>query len=253
MKAYEFYVLLGKYKRKTISPSEYERFRSEVATVRNYRTAFYESTGESYPVFPTRSMRAGVHLREKKKVDTLESTNSGLEAAAEPDLHHLEQTAHHGAPLFSAARETKGNVVHLRRRKRSKRLKWFPLVRNIASNHPLVCFLCCVIIAGLGIFLALRPVSTPTNAIILSPPAPIITPTAKSIPANEVPTLAAGRMLSEADRLIAVDPKAFQIAIEPMEPMRAPVIGIEQAILEGLEARFPEPNLDTNTPKIPSN
>lgn len=56
-----------------------------------------------------------------------------------------------------------------------------------------------------------------------------------------VPTDSAGPDRSEADQFVTPSPKGFEWQVDPAEPFRVPITGIEQAILEGLEARFPDP------------
>ena len=52
MKAYEFYVLLGKYKRGSLSAAEFDKFRMGVDISRRFRYAFQDSTGETRPTLP---------------------------------------------------------------------------------------------------------------------------------------------------------------------------------------------------------
>jgi hypothetical protein len=52
LKAYDFFVLLGKYKRKQLTEREFDLLLRAVRTVRGYRYSFHESTGERRPVPP---------------------------------------------------------------------------------------------------------------------------------------------------------------------------------------------------------
>jgi hypothetical protein len=71
LRAYEFYILLGKYKRDALTPGEFEKFAHAIRTVRKYRHAFHESTGDRKP-YPDRSYKTG-KPREKTQSEGNES------------------------------------------------------------------------------------------------------------------------------------------------------------------------------------
>ncbi len=255
MKAYEFYVLLGKYKRKSLSRSEYDRFCDAIATVRGYRSTFHESTGESYPVF---SQHAAARARLARS-DSTDATASNKQ----PKPSHLQSSPTAQSTTASTApphQEIERDVIEQHRvfkrvrRKHRRRFRSIRLLRDFLWHHPaLLLFL-----AIIGIILILTwTLQNRKNVPVTQTPSPPNQPASLSESSDfGMPMLLTPQtetMPSQTDSGFTQSPNSFQWETDPLTPMQVPVTGLEQAILEGLEARFPEPSslLNPSTPSAP--
>ena len=275
MKAYEFYVLLGKYKRKSLTRAEFDRFCRAIETIRNFRHSFYESTGEYYPVarrrksavsrkvaLPATSNRVsgatGGAPRSLGKNATVSRANEFVELEWSGSSSHSEYTQSRARPTkddsVTEILDQHKNFRRVRSRKR-KKFRWYRLGRDIVRNHPFKIFLTIVFVIAVILVASIRPGFK----------SPTLNPTTKtrfedlSSEANQtqdsIGSLTSGRHLSEADKLLAVDPTTFELSIETDTP-EVPIVGLEQAIKEGLEARFPDPETalpELDLPKVEYN
>ena len=264
MKAYEFYVLLGKYKRMSLTRSEFDRFRTAIETVRSFRHSFYESTGEYYPVARRRSSR-----KEKStphpNARVLEATRpkkgrptSNVVISRANDFVEQEWSGSQKRPSQSktekkSEKKSDEKVTEIlnhhqefkrvRNHRRRKKFRWYRLARDIARHHPFKLFLGIVFLVAILIVAIIRPgfsndlfhSATDTNLEELKE---------KSAESElGVESLTSGRFMSEADKLLAIDPKSFELKVETeINANHAqPAVGLEQAIKDGLEARFSKP------------
>ena len=247
MKAYEFYILLGKYKRRSISPGEYERFRHAVSKVRIYRHAFFDSTGEYHPHFPQKtSSRMGniaqLPLEQSTAISEHSPSDSVNKEADSQQIPPLQRTS------SGKSDEVLDDILYQHRefrRVRSKRSKkkfrWYRLTRDIAKNHPFALFTMGVFVVAVLILVVVKPgfSSQPLQHRKDAQLEDLTAEAQSSIMAND--SLTSSRFLSEADQLLAVDSKSFEFSDQIEEPIKVPITGLEQAIIEGLEARFPDP------------
>jgi hypothetical protein len=210
MKPYEFYVLLGKYKRKNITPAEYERLQQGMKQSRSFRYTFYSSTGEMDP---------------KYLVGGSNEPSPKIERAKESQETAPQFQSIHAGTRF--------------RRVRGKRIKhrWFRLTKDLARNHI-------GLMVGSGVVLALVLVIVGHQAAPKSSemadseirvmelnPEPDQLASSRSMPGLD--TITAESILSDADRLLMIDQESFKetLAAEvlPEEAKRAEESGSDQS------------------------
>jgi len=264
MKAYEFYVLLGKYKRRSISSAEYERFVAALESVRTYRFAFTESTGEYRPHFPSKSNHRRHHTARKEVNSGRSETRTDTSVLEEEPLKtDAVSTIPNPVPGISTSHpvpfddEVVTGVIRqhselkrIRKRKHHKH-RWFRLIQAEFRHNPFILFMVAVISIAVGIVLVIKPGYSVDKSVKLDRGGDL-----QALSQNvettqfENSTLTSGKFVSDADRLLAVDPKAFTFSIDAVPETQAPV-GIEAAIEKGLEGMFPAPNLSATLPETP--
>ncbi len=247
MKAYEFYILLGKYKRRSISPGEYERFRHAISKVRTYRHAFFDSTGEYHPHFPQKtSSRTQQQVRHHQKASNAVSEHSPSDSADKeavskqipnPQSSSSEKSDKALDDILYQHREFR----RVRTKRSKKKFRWYRLTRDIGKNHPFALFAIGVFVAAVLILVVVKPgfSSKPLQHRKEAKLENLTAEAQSSIIAND--SLTSSRFMSEADRLLAVDSKSFEFSNHIEDPIKVPITGLEQAIIEGLDARFADP------------
>ncbi len=269
MKAYEFYVLLGKYKRRSISQAEFERFQHAMETVRSFRYAFYESTGEYLPHFPkitTRKQVAGMPSQSNSSSQTPTAAVNGPTSAPSTSdrvssvakVSPMNEFVEHGWSSAAVAREKShpasksddavtGMIEQhkvfrkVRSQRKHGKLRWYRLLRDVGRHNPFIVFLLVVVCIAVGVLMTVKPGFS--NKALKNHKGADLTTLASEKANPEIPnsSLTAGRFMSEADKLLAVDAKSFELNIDTSEPLQVPVTGLEAAINDGLEAMFPDP------------
>jgi len=264
MKAYEFYVLLGKYKRMSLTRSEFERFRNAVETVRRFRHSFYESTGEYYPVARRRSSRKDkttshpnaralkANRPKRGRATSVNRTNSSVEQEGHgsqkqsPEFEREQKLAKKSDEQVTEILDHHREFRRVRNNRRRKKFRWFRLGRDIARNHPFKLFLSLVFLVAILIVAIIRPGSS-KDLLRSSSSTNLEELKEKSTELDiGVESLTSGRFMSEADKLMAIDPKSFELDVETQINANAagglqPAVGLEQAIKDGLDSRFPKP------------
>jgi len=267
MKAYEFYVLLGKYKRMSLTQSEFERFCTAVENVRRFRHAFYESTGEYYPLARRRFSRkskktshsnAGVleAPRSNKGRPTSNAAinrvndfveqewREGRKQRSEPNTE--EKSAKKSDEKVTKILDQHQEFRRVRNHHRRKNFRWYRLGRDIARHHPFKLFLGLGLLTAILIVAIFRP-GFSNSPFHTSPDTSLEELKEKSTELElATESLTSGRFMSEADKLLAIDPRSFEINVETEinaydAGNSTPAVGLEQAIRDGLESRFPKP------------
>ena len=255
MKAYEFYVLLGKYKRKSLTRSEYDRFCNAIATVRGYRSTFHESTGESYPVF---SQHATARARLARSDSTVANTSHKQSKPSHLQSKPTPQST--AASIPPPHQRAERDVIEQHRtfkrvrRKHRRRFRTIRLLRDFLWHHPALLLFLAIIASILILALVLQNQdSLPATHTPPSPKQPDTLPESPDSSSSMLLTPQTEVMPSQTDSGFSQSPNPIQWESDPLAPMQVPVTGLEQAILEGLEARFPEPTslLNPSTPSAP--
>lgn len=260
MKAYEFYILLGKYKRRSISFREFERFEHTIRTERSFRYSFYDSTGERHPHFHKQLKGSPqIYPQQYGKPLYVEKIDSSI---------HSEEVKRHGTlePSSNLSRGEYADPVasgqsrhqRVRRRRKSRhKYRWFRLLRDIVRNNPFVFFLLGVAVVAVMIFLkvglspndkqsAFKRIETNSLQVekeqtLFQQMKPII---------ND--SLTHGLVQSEADKLFSVDPSSFLLGnVESLENIEVSTTGLEKEIQDTIDAMLTDPGKALDDIQLP--
>lgn len=207
MKAYQFYKLLGKYKKGTMSEVEFVKFARTIERHRSLRHAFYESTGEYHP-----------KLREKRS-----SSPTDNQSTVKDSQVQIEK---------SVARFKKV------RRKKVHWIKQF--FTDLRANSTVI--IACLVLLIIFAFLLTKNLSKEEQShektLVELAPQEIHSGTRTF---QIEGSISDGLILSEADLLLAVQMPTIETQILDVKDVQPQAIGLEDAIIKGLNEMFVDP------------